>query len=215
MQCLGFRSLRRDVQKDHRRVRPGDILVNNAGITRDGLLMKMSEEDYDAGSGNEPERNVQSAIQVCKADGEAEERADHQYGLGIRRPGKCRTGELLRVKGGSDRTHKVRGERACEPRDHGERRGPGFVNTEMTAVLSEKVKEGAVAQIPLGKFARRKTSRTRWRSCRRRSRLYHRTGALRRRRHGDVNHQFSHRNARERKSCSHDFSSGRSDGVSA
>ena len=25
-----------------------DILVNNAGITRDGLLMKMSEEDYDA-----------------------------------------------------------------------------------------------------------------------------------------------------------------------
>ena len=29
---------------------------------------------------------------------------------------------------------------------------PGFVNTEMTEGLSEKVKEGAVAQIPLGKF---------------------------------------------------------------
>ena len=29
---------------------------------------------------------------------------------------------------------------------------PGFVNTEMTEVLSEKVKEGAVSQIPLGKF---------------------------------------------------------------
>ena len=29
---------------------------------------------------------------------------------------------------------------------------PGFVNTEMTEVLSDKVKEGAVAQIPLGKF---------------------------------------------------------------
>lgn len=30
--------------------------------------------------------------------------------------------------------------------------GPGFINTEMTEVLSEKVKEGATAQIPLGKF---------------------------------------------------------------
>ena len=29
---------------------------------------------------------------------------------------------------------------------------PGFINTEMTEVLSEKVKEGATAQIPLGKF---------------------------------------------------------------
>ena len=29
---------------------------------------------------------------------------------------------------------------------------PGFINTEMTAELSEKVKEGAVAQIPLGSF---------------------------------------------------------------
>ena len=29
---------------------------------------------------------------------------------------------------------------------------PGFINTEMTAVLSDKVKEGAVAQIPLGTF---------------------------------------------------------------
>ena len=29
---------------------------------------------------------------------------------------------------------------------------PGFINTEMTAVLSDKVKEGAVAQIPMGTF---------------------------------------------------------------
>lgn len=29
---------------------------------------------------------------------------------------------------------------------------PGFINTEMTAVLPEKVKAGAAAQIPLGKF---------------------------------------------------------------
>ena len=33
-----------DVIKEHGRI---DILVNNAGITRDGLLMKMSEEDFD------------------------------------------------------------------------------------------------------------------------------------------------------------------------
>ena len=33
---------------------------------------------------------------------------------------------------------------------------PGFINTEMTEVLSDKVKEGAVAQIPLGKFGETK-----------------------------------------------------------
>ncbi|MCR5700523.1 MAG: 3-oxoacyl-[acyl-carrier-protein] reductase [Lachnospiraceae bacterium] len=38
-------TMMQDVVKEFGRV---DILVNNAGITRDGLLMKMSEEDYDA-----------------------------------------------------------------------------------------------------------------------------------------------------------------------
>lgn len=38
-------SMMKDIVKEYGRL---DILVNNAGITKDGLLMKMSEEDYDA-----------------------------------------------------------------------------------------------------------------------------------------------------------------------
>lgn len=38
-------NMMKDLVKDYGRI---DILVNNAGITKDGLLMKMSEEDYDA-----------------------------------------------------------------------------------------------------------------------------------------------------------------------
>ena len=38
-------TMMKDIVKEHGSL---DILVNNAGITKDGLLMKMSEEDYDA-----------------------------------------------------------------------------------------------------------------------------------------------------------------------
>ena len=41
-----------------------DILVNNAGITKDGLMMRMSEEDFDAVINT----NLKGAFTTCKAD---------------------------------------------------------------------------------------------------------------------------------------------------
>ena len=43
----------REIVKEHGHL---DILVNNAGITKDGLIMKMREEDFDACTECKPER---------------------------------------------------------------------------------------------------------------------------------------------------------------
>ena len=80
------------VVKEHGRL---DILVNNAGITRDNLLMKMSD---------------------CKTDVKAEERPHHQHFFCIRCIRKCRTGKLLCSEGRRHRTDQECSKRAGKPR---------------------------------------------------------------------------------------------------
>ena len=84
-----------------------DILVNNAGITRDNLLMKMSEEEFDA--------VIQTNPPHCKTDVKTEERTYHQYLLCIRCFRKCRTGKLLCSKSWCHRSDQECGKRAGKP----------------------------------------------------------------------------------------------------
>ena len=96
-----------------------DVLVNNAGITRDGLLMKMSEEDSVSGvAGNAGQANY--AASKAGVIGLTKTAAKELASRGI-------TVNAI---------------------------APGFINTEMTEVLSDAVKEGARGQIPLGHFGR-------------------------------------------------------------
>ena len=71
-----------------------DILVNNAGITRDNLLMKMSEEDFDA---------VLNTNLNFPPDVKAKERTYRKHFFRIWSDGKCRTGKLQRFQGWSNR----------------------------------------------------------------------------------------------------------------
>lgn len=129
-----------------------DILVNNAGITRDGLLMKMSEEDYDTVLNT----NLKGTFNCIR--------------FAARQMLKQRAGRIINlssvsgVLGNAGQANYsaskagVIGLTKSAARELASRGitvnaiAPGFVNTEMTAGLSENVKAGAVAQIPLGKF---------------------------------------------------------------
>ncbi len=133
-----------------------DILVNNAGITRDGLIMKMSEEDFDRvievnlkGCFNTSRHlsrqflrqrsgkiiNIASVSGVLGNAGQANYAASTAGIIGL-------TKTMARELAGRGITVNAV--------------APGFVETEMTAVLPEAVKENAVKQIPLGHFGETK-----------------------------------------------------------
>lgn len=126
-----------------------DVLVNNAGITRDTLLMRMSEEDFDAvintnlkGCFNMVKHT--SKIMLKQKSGSI---INMSSVVGI--SGNVGQANYAAAKAGViGLTHSAAKELAS--------RGitcnaiaPGFIETDMTAVLSDKVKEGILNAIPL------------------------------------------------------------------
>ena len=129
-----------------------DVLVNNAGITRDGLLMRMSEEDFDA----VVDTNLKGAFHTIQAVS--------------RQMLKQRSGRIVNISsvvgvaGNAGQANYaaskagVIGLTKAVAKELGSRGitvnavAPGFIETDMTENLSEKVVEATKAQIPLGKF---------------------------------------------------------------
>ena len=117
-----------------------DILVNNAGITRDNLLMKMSEEDFDAVIQTNLKGRIQLYPPHCKTDVKTEERTYHQYLLCIRCFRKCRTGKLLCSKAGVIGLTKSAAKELASRGITVNAVAPGFIKTEMTEVLKDEIK---------------------------------------------------------------------------
>lgn len=139
--------------KEYKRI---DILVNNAGITRDGLLMRMSEEDFDAvlntnlkGCFNTIRHmsryflkqksgkiiNISSVSGIIGNAGQANYSASKAGVIGLTKS----TARELASRGIN--VNAV---------------APGFIDTEMTEVLSDSAKEALKAQIPLGRTGQTK-----------------------------------------------------------
>ncbi|MDK0795249.1 3-oxoacyl-[acyl-carrier-protein] reductase [Clostridium perfringens] len=126
-----------------------DIIVNNAGITKDTLIMRMKEEDFD----NVIDVNLKGTFNCAK----------HASAIML----KQRFGKIINmtsvvgIAGNAGQVNYaaskagVIGLTKSLAKELGSRGitvnavAPGFINTDMTASLSEKVKEEASKNIPL------------------------------------------------------------------
>ena len=131
-----------------------DILVNNAGIVRDNLLMRISEKDFDAVI----DTNLKGTF--------------HTMRLVARPMLRQRSGRIINISsvsgilGNAGQANYaaskagVIGLTKTMARELGSRGitvnaiAPGFVDTEMTGVLSEEIRENACRQIILGRFGK-------------------------------------------------------------
>jgi 3-oxoacyl-[acyl-carrier protein] reductase len=129
-----------------------DILVNNAGVTRDGLSMRMSSDDWDTvvdtnlkGAFNfiravqrpmAKQRkgriiNIASVVGITGNAGQANYSASKAGLIGL-------TKTIARELSGRGITSNVV--------------APGFIETDMTAVLPESIRTAVVEKIPLARF---------------------------------------------------------------
>ena len=129
-----------------------DILVNNAGITRDGLLMKMTEADFDAVM----DTNLKGAFNCMQHV--SRQMLKQRSGRIINMASVVGLmGNAGQVNYGASKAGLI-GMTKCVARELASRGitcnavAPGFIVTEMTDVLSDAVKQAMVAQIPLKKF---------------------------------------------------------------
>ncbi len=140
------------VQKTLDKFKKIDILVNNAGITRDGLLVRMSESDWDAVLGV----NLKGAFNCTKAvskimmkqrDGRIVNMASI---IGIM--GNAGQANYAASKGGLIAFTKTVAKELASRNVRANAIAPGFIQTDMTAKLTEEVKSEMLKHIPLGKL---------------------------------------------------------------
>ena len=126
-----------------------DVLVNNAGITRDGLIMRMKEEDWDAVINV----NLKSAFNCIKAVSTimVKQRSGRIINLAsvvgvMGNPGQANyVASKAGMIGLTKTVAKELGSRGITVNAV----APGFIDTDMTAVLSDKAKVAMLSIIPL------------------------------------------------------------------
>lgn len=129
-----------------------DILVNNAGITKDNLLMKMSEEDFDAVI----DTNLKGVFncmkhvsrQMIKQRGGRIINISSVSGV----LGNAGQANYCAAKAGVIGLTKSFAREAASRGITVNAVAPGFIETKMTEVLSDAVKAGATEQIPMKHF---------------------------------------------------------------
>lgn len=129
-----------------------DIIVNNAGVTRDQLMMRMTEEDWDTVL----DINLKGAFNICKAF--------------TRNLLKQKSGKIINISsivgliGNAGQANYAAskagliGMSKSLAREYASRGitvnviCPGFIETDMTGKLGEEIRENLLAKIPLSRF---------------------------------------------------------------
>ena len=129
-----------------------DVLVNNAGITRDGLMMRMSDEDFS----RVIDTNLKGTFYMM--------RFASRHMLKAKKGRIINMASVVGLMGNAGQVNYaaskagVIGATKSAAKELASRGitvnaiAPGFIDTEMTGVLSEKVQEQILTQIPLGTF---------------------------------------------------------------
>jgi 3-oxoacyl-[acyl-carrier protein] reductase len=128
-----------------------DVVVNNAGITRDGLLMRMSEENWD----DVINTNLKSVFNITKAVQKPmlKQRSGSIINMGsvVGKEGNAGQSNYAASKAG------IIGFSKSIAQELGSRNircnviAPGFIETEMTGALDPNVVQGWLKDIPLGR----------------------------------------------------------------
>lgn len=129
-----------------------DILINNAGITKDTLMMRMTDEQFD----DVINTNLRATFKMCRAA--IMPMMKQKYGRIIN------MASIVGVVGGAGQTNYAASKGgiialtksiAAEVASRGITANciaPGFIKTPMTDVLSDELKKTYLSQIPAGRF---------------------------------------------------------------
>ena len=131
-----------------------DVLLNNAGITKDGLLMGMSEADFD----NVIDVNLKGTFNMMRFVSRQmlRQRCGRIISMAsvVGIAGNAGQANYAASKAGIIGMTKSAARELASRGVTVNAVAPGFIETEMTAVLSEEVKKASAAQIPLGHFGK-------------------------------------------------------------
>ncbi len=132
--------------------KPVDILVNNAGITRDGLLVRMKESDWDAVLSTNLKGCFLCTQQATKQMMKQRSGSIVNIASIVGVMGNFGQANYSAAKAGLIGLTKTTAREVASRGVTVNAVAPGFIDTEMTQKLDEKVRNSMLEQIPLGKF---------------------------------------------------------------
>ena len=129
-----------------------DVLVNNAGITKDTLLMRMTDEQFDSVMAT----NLRSCFQLCRAaiTPMMKQRGGRIINMAsiVGAIGAAGQANYAASKGGMIAMTKSIAAEVASRGITANVIAPGFIKTAMTDVLPEEIKAAYLKQIPAGRF---------------------------------------------------------------
>jgi len=143
------RSVFDSIAKDFK---PIDILVNNAGITRDGLVMRMKEEDWDLVIDINLKGSFLCGQQAAKQMMKQRQGAIVNISSIVGVMGNAGQANYSSSKAGLIGLTKTMARELASRNITVNAVAPGFIDTEMTRVLDEKVRDKLIEQIPLARL---------------------------------------------------------------
>jgi acetoacetyl-CoA reductase len=147
-----FEASREGVKRIEQELGPVEVLVNNAGITRDGVLHRMSFENWD----EVIRTNLTSCFNMCRhvIEGMRERKFGRIVNIGSVNGQAGQYGQVnyAAAKSGIHGFTKALAQEGAKVNVTVNAVAPGYVNTDMVRAVPEKVLEKIIAGIPVGRL---------------------------------------------------------------